>query len=56
VETYFGSFGAVFRGERSSRARMILFKMVGLITLMDDTFDSYATFEDCKNIDEAIQR
>jgi hypothetical protein len=30
-------------------------KMVALVSLMDDTFDAHATFEHCKNIDEAVQ-
>ncbi|KXG28506.1 hypothetical protein SORBI_3005G130400 [Sorghum bicolor] len=55
VEMYFWGFG-VFPGEGNSRARIIFSKIVALISLMDDTFDTHATFEDCKNLDEAIQR
>jgi hypothetical protein len=55
VEIYFWGFG-VFPGDGNSRARIIFSKIVALISLMDDTFDTHATFEDCKNLDEAIQR
>jgi hypothetical protein len=52
---YFWAFG-VFPGEGNSRARIIFSKMIALLSVMDDTFDSHATFEDCKHLDEAIQR
>ncbi|KAG0529963.1 hypothetical protein BDA96_05G143000 [Sorghum bicolor] len=55
VEIYFWGFG-VFPGEENTRARIIFSKVIALISLMDDTFDSHATFEDCKNLNEAIQR
>ncbi|WVZ51481.1 hypothetical protein U9M48_002626, partial [Paspalum notatum var. saurae] len=55
VEMYFWAFG-IFQGEGNSRARIMFSKMIAIISLMDDTYDSHATFEECKKFDEAIAR
>ncbi|KAF8775037.1 hypothetical protein HU200_005087 [Digitaria exilis] len=39
-----------------SRARIVLAKVIGLATFMDDTFDVHATFEDGQRFDQAMQR
>ncbi|KAF8728760.1 hypothetical protein HU200_018038 [Digitaria exilis] len=55
VENYFWTCG-VFHEEDYSRARMLFAKTFGLLSLMDDTFDVYATLEECYILNEAIQR
>jgi hypothetical protein len=55
VEMYFWAFG-VSHAENHSRARMIHTKIVALTSLMDDTYDVHATFEECKKVNEAMQR
>nr|CAB3500741.1 unnamed protein product [Digitaria exilis] len=55
VENYFWTCG-VFHEEDYSRARMLFAKTFGLLSLMDDTYDVYATLEDCHVLNEAIQR
>ncbi|CAD6203729.1 unnamed protein product [Miscanthus lutarioriparius] len=39
-----------------SRARMLFAKTFGLLSLMDDTYDVYATLEECHILNDAIQR
>uniref|UniRef100_A0ACD5UVX5 Uncharacterized protein n=1 Tax=Avena sativa TaxID=4498 RepID=A0ACD5UVX5_AVESA len=36
--------------------RIIIAKMMLLITILDDTFDTHATIEECRNLHEAVQR
>jgi len=54
VENYFWTCG-VFH-EEYSRARMLFAKTFGMLSLMDDTYDVYATLEECHVLNEAIQR
>ncbi|CAD6203727.1 unnamed protein product [Miscanthus lutarioriparius] len=42
--------------EEYSRARMLFAKTFGLLSLMDDTYDVYATLEECHILNDAIQR
>ena len=55
VENYFWTCG-VFHEEEYSRARMLFAKTFGLLSLMDDTYDVYATLEECHILNDAIQR
>ncbi|KAL6648102.1 hypothetical protein ACP70R_012326 [Stipagrostis hirtigluma subsp. patula] len=55
VENYFWTC-CVFHEEEYSRARMMFAKTFGLLSLMDDTYDVYATLEECHQLNEAIQR
>ncbi|KAJ4780287.1 Sesquiterpene synthase [Rhynchospora pubera] len=56
VEIYTAfSLGTYYEPE-FSRARMMLTKFYTLWVLMDDTFDIYGTYEECKLLNEAIQR
>ncbi|KAF0893591.1 hypothetical protein E2562_027317 [Oryza meyeriana var. granulata] len=55
VESYVWSY-VVFYEENLELTRMIFAKIIGLIILMDDTYDSYATIEECRKLNEAIQR
>ncbi|WVZ57021.1 hypothetical protein U9M48_007467 [Paspalum notatum var. saurae] len=55
VENYFWTCG-VFPEEEYSRARMLFARTFGLLSLMDDTYDVYATIEECHALNEAIQR
>jgi len=55
VENYFWTCG-VFHEEEYSRARMLFAKTFGMLSLMDDTYDVYATLEECHVLNEAIQR
>ncbi|KAJ1689022.1 hypothetical protein LUZ63_013177 [Rhynchospora breviuscula] len=56
VENYAAfSLGTYYEPEYS-RARMMLTKFYTLWAAMDDTFDIHGTYEDCKLLNEAIQR
>uniref|UniRef100_A0A0D3FIR0 Uncharacterized protein n=1 Tax=Oryza barthii TaxID=65489 RepID=A0A0D3FIR0_9ORYZ len=55
VEVFFWVSG-VYYEEEYSRARIMLAKVFGLITLMDDTYDVQATLDECCRFNEAIQR
>ncbi|RLN40412.1 hypothetical protein C2845_PM01G15820 [Panicum miliaceum] len=55
VENYFWTCG-VFHEEEYSRARMLFAKTFGMLSLMDDAYDVYATPEECHVLNEAIQR
>ncbi|KAJ1689020.1 hypothetical protein LUZ63_013175 [Rhynchospora breviuscula] len=56
VENYISfSLGTYFEPEYS-RARIMLTKFYTILTVMDDTFDIYGTFEECKLFNEAILR
>ncbi|CAL4946416.1 unnamed protein product [Urochloa decumbens] len=55
IETYFYTIG-VFHQEDNHRARIILTKVFRFLSLMDDTYDSHATFKECQILNEAIQR
>ncbi|XP_074560283.1 (S)-beta-bisabolene synthase-like [Curcuma longa] len=55
VESYY--WVMVIRHEPScSRARMLATKLLMLITVMDDTYDSYSTLEESRLLTDAIQR
>ncbi|KAL6838251.1 hypothetical protein ACP4OV_031923 [Aristida adscensionis] len=57
VEMYFWASGVFHgHGEESSRGRIMFAKMIALTSLMDDTYDVRATFEECQKFDEATQR
>lgn len=55
VEMYFWTI-EMLPWEECSRSRIILTKIIGLATFMDDTFDVRASIEECQRFDEAIQR
>uniref|UniRef100_A0A0E0KP66 Uncharacterized protein n=1 Tax=Oryza punctata TaxID=4537 RepID=A0A0E0KP66_ORYPU len=55
VESYVWSYVVSYE-EGSALARMIYTKIIALIILMDDTYDSYATIQECRKLNEAIQR
>uniref|UniRef100_A0A0E0KP60 Terpene synthase n=2 Tax=Oryza punctata TaxID=4537 RepID=A0A0E0KP60_ORYPU len=55
VESYLWSY-ALFYEESLTVTRMILAKIIGFIILMDDTYDAHATIEECRKLNEAIQR
>jgi len=55
VGTYLYTCG-VFHEEENSRARLLLAKGFALLSLLDDTYDTHATFEECQILTEAIQR
>uniref|UniRef100_A0A0E0KE03 Uncharacterized protein n=1 Tax=Oryza punctata TaxID=4537 RepID=A0A0E0KE03_ORYPU len=55
VEFYFWICG-VFHEEDYSRARIMLAKVFGFLSLMDDTYDVHATLDECHKLNEAIQR
>jgi hypothetical protein len=46
----------VFHEEEYSRARILFAKTFGLLSLMDGTYDVYATLEECHILNDAIQR
>ncbi|EAZ26902.1 hypothetical protein OsJ_10830 [Oryza sativa Japonica Group] len=54
VECYFWSYSMYFE-EEYTRARMILAKFFMLTSLLDDTYDTHATLEECRNLNVAIQ-
>ncbi|KAF8708710.1 hypothetical protein HU200_030092 [Digitaria exilis] len=55
VEMYFWTLDAL-PWDECSRARIVLAKVIGLATFMDDIYDVHASFEDCQRFDQAIQR
>ncbi|XP_021320375.1 alpha-humulene synthase isoform X1 [Sorghum bicolor] len=55
VETHLFSSG-VFPEKEHSRARIIFTKTFAFLSLMDDTYDTHATLEECQKLTEAIQR
>ncbi|KAL8508344.1 hypothetical protein ACS0TY_018807 [Phlomoides rotata] len=55
VETYFWDAGVYFEPQYA-RARIILIKVQSLLSLIDDTFDAYATFKELQLFTDAIQR
>ncbi|KAK3139608.1 hypothetical protein QOZ80_5AG0386080 [Eleusine coracana subsp. coracana] len=55
VECYFWS-NTVYYEQEHARARIFLAKIIALTSLLDDTYDVYATLEDSKKLNEAIQR
>ncbi|EMS61460.1 (+)-delta-cadinene synthase isozyme XC14 [Triticum urartu] len=55
VECYLWSF-IVYYEQNYAPARIILAKLVLLASLLDDTYDTYATLEDSQKLNVAIQR
>lgn len=55
IKCYFYSY-SVCHEQEHARARMILSKIFVLWTLLDDTFDTRATLEECQKLHQAIQR
>ncbi|TVU47047.1 hypothetical protein EJB05_06625, partial [Eragrostis curvula] len=55
VECYLWAYTAYYE-EEHTRARMILAKIIALIILTDDTYDVRATLEECRKLNQAIQR
>jgi len=48
--------GQYFEADQYSRARKMITKLYALLAPIDDTFDVYGTYEECKLLNEAIQR
>nr|AWF79083.1 terpene synthase [Pelargonium graveolens] len=55
VECYFWMLG-VYYEPHYSHARIMLTKIIGMLSIIDDTYDVYATFEETKLFTDAIQR
>ncbi|KAK9065727.1 hypothetical protein SSX86_015128 [Deinandra increscens subsp. villosa] len=55
VESYFWAFG-VYSEPRYSLARVFLAKVIQMATILDDTYDAYATYEELKIFTEAVER
>ncbi|XP_022014902.1 beta-caryophyllene synthase isoform X1 [Helianthus annuus] len=55
VECYFWILGVYFEPQYS-RARIFLTKVIGISTILDDTYDAYGTFEELVIFTEAVQR
>ncbi|KAK9057825.1 hypothetical protein SSX86_022663 [Deinandra increscens subsp. villosa] len=55
VELYFWIVGVYFE-PKYSRSRIFLTKMIKMATILDDTYDSYGTYDELKIFSEAIER
>ncbi|KAL5563690.1 hypothetical protein UlMin_033437 [Ulmus minor] len=55
VELYFWIMGVYFE-PKYSRGRRILTRIIALTSILDDTYDSFGTFEELKVFTEAIDR
>ncbi|XP_050217670.1 alpha-copaene synthase-like [Mercurialis annua] len=55
VECYFWMMGIYFESQYSF-ARIIMAKLLAILSLLDDTYDNHATFEEAEILTEAIQR
>ncbi|KAH0637559.1 hypothetical protein KY290_037895 [Solanum tuberosum] len=55
VECYFGAVGLHFEPQQS-RARIMTGKIIAIISIVDDTFDAYATFDELELFTNAIER
>nr|XP_009794478.1 PREDICTED: germacrene C synthase-like [Nicotiana sylvestris] len=55
VECYYGAVGVLFEPQYS-RTRKIQAKLINIITMVDDTFDAYATFDEIVAFTNAIER
>nr|4GAX_A Chain A, Amorpha-4,11-diene synthase [Artemisia annua] len=55
VECYFWALASRFEPQYS-RARIFLAKVIALVTLIDDIYDAYGTYEELKIFTEAIER
>ncbi|XP_068644971.1 terpene synthase 1-like [Aristolochia californica] len=55
VECYFWIMSVTF-DPRYSRSRVFASKILGLISLIDDTYDAYGVFEELKQFTDAVER
>ncbi|KAG5601086.1 hypothetical protein H5410_032456 [Solanum commersonii] len=55
VECYFWILGVYFE-PKYSRARKMMTKVLKMTSIIDDTFDAYATFDELVTFNDAIQR
>ncbi|XP_050220084.1 alpha-copaene synthase-like [Mercurialis annua] len=55
VELYFWMMGIYFQ-PKYSFARIMMTKIAATVSLLDDTYDNYATFEEAEILTDAIQR
>ncbi|XP_049411252.1 (E,E)-germacrene B synthase [Solanum stenotomum] len=55
VECYFWILGVYFE-PKYSRARKMMTKVLKMTSIIDDTFDAYATFDELVSFNDAIQR
>nr|CAB3504818.1 unnamed protein product [Digitaria exilis] len=55
VEIYFWTCGMLHE-EEYSHSPLLFAKTFGMVSLLDDTFDVHATFEECHKLNEAMQR
>ncbi|KAJ4813295.1 Sesquiterpene synthase 5 [Rhynchospora pubera] len=55
IESYFWITG-IYYEPQFSRARIILVKVIALITILDDTYDVHATLEECRQLADAVER
>ncbi|CAN1250920.1 Alpha-copaene synthase [Linum perenne] len=55
VECYYWIY-AVYFEPKYHLARMILAKIISMLSLLDDTYDNFGTYEEVKILTEAIQR
>ncbi|TXG66894.1 hypothetical protein EZV62_008169 [Acer yangbiense] len=55
VECYFWIMGVYFEPQYSF-ARIILTKVIAMVSILDDTYDAYGTYEELELFTEAIQR
>ncbi|XP_071737470.1 alpha-isocomene synthase-like [Rutidosis leptorrhynchoides] len=55
VECYFWSL-CVYHEPKYSQSRMYLAKTLAMLTLLDDTYDAYGTYEELEIFTEAVQR
>lgn len=55
VQLYLWAY-VVYYEQEYSCARMILAKLLAMITMMDDIYDTRATLEESKELNEAIKR
>ena len=55
VECYFWMVGVYFEPSYS-RARIILSKVLAIVSLLDDTYDVYGTSQECELFTKCIER
>ena len=55
VEGYFWMLGVYFEPQYDL-ARKILMKVFGMLSVVDDMYDAYGTFEELKLFTEAVER
>ncbi|XP_078149705.1 alpha-humulene synthase-like [Carex rostrata] len=56
LESYIIFCWSLYYEDKYSRARIMNAKFNALVAVVDDTFDMYGTYEDCKLLNDAIQR